>query len=163
MDGSLPGSKIHGIFQARILEWAAVSFSREPSPPRDQTCVSCIDRWILYHWATREARMTLSSTYFYICPPCPSMSIHVHLSSMSSKFPVWLRWLRVCLQCGSLRFNPWIGNFPREGSGTLLQYSCLENPMNRGAWWATVCGVTKSRTRLNDFLTTGPWGKSLAW
>ena len=75
VDCSQPGFSIHGIFQARILEWAAVSFSREPSPPRDQTCVSCIDRWILYHWATREARMTLSSTYFYICP---SMSIHVH-------------------------------------------------------------------------------------
>ena len=37
-----------------------------------------------------------------------------------------------------------------EGSGTLLQYSCLGNPMDRGAWWATVHGVGKSRTQLND-------------
>ena len=42
----------------------------------------------------------------------------------------------------------------REGNGTSLQYSCLENPMNRGAWWAAVHGVTKSWTRLSDFTFT---------
>ena len=42
MDCSLPGSSIHGIFQARVLEWVAVSFSRESSRPRDWTWVSCI-------------------------------------------------------------------------------------------------------------------------
>ena len=41
-----------------------------------------------------------------------------------------------------------------EGSGTPLQYSCLENPMDGRAWWATVHGVTKSRTRLSDFTFT---------
>ena len=40
------------------------------------------------------------------------------------------------------------------GNGTPLQYSCLENPMNRGAWWAAVHGVAKSRTRLSDFTFT---------
>ena len=39
----------------------------------------------------------------------------------------------------------------REGNGTPLQYSCLENPMDRGAWWAAVLGVAKSRARLSDF------------
>ena len=39
---------------------------------------------------------------------------------------------------------------PGEGTGNPLQYSCLENPMDRGAWWATVPGVAKSRTRLRD-------------
>ena len=38
-----------------------------------------------------------------------------------------------------------------EGNGAPLQYSCLENPMDGGAWWAAVHGVVKSRTRLNDF------------
>ena len=38
-----------------------------------------------------------------------------------------------------------------EGNGTPLQYSCLENPTDGGAWWAVVHGVTKSRTRLSDF------------
>ena len=41
-----------------------------------------------------------------------------------------------------------------EGSGSPLQYSCLENPMDGGAWWAAVHGVAKSRTRLNDFSFT---------
>src|SRR5574341_351477 len=43
---------------------------------------------------------------------------------------------------------------PGGGNGNLLQYSCLENPMDRGAWWAVVHGVTKSRTRLSDFTFT---------
>ena len=42
----------------------------------------------------------------------------------------------------------------REGNGTPLQYSCLENPMDRGAWWAAVHGVSKSRTQLSDFTFT---------
>ena len=42
--------------------------------------------------------------------------------------------------------NKAVDVFLREGSDTLLQYSCLENPMDGEAWWATVHGVTKSRT-----------------
>ena len=56
-DFSLPGSSVHGIFQARILEWVALCYSRGTSGPRDRTCVSCIScigRHILYHWATWE-------------------------------------------------------------------------------------------------------------
>ena len=44
--------------------------------------------------------------------------------------------------------------FLGEGNSTPLQYSCLENPMDGGAWWAAVHGVTKSRTRLSDFTFT---------
>ena len=64
MDCSLPGSMVHGIFQARVLEWVAICFSGRSSPPRDWTWVSCIG----------------------------------------------------------------------EGNGNPLQYSCLENPMEGGAW-----------------------------
>ena len=42
----------------------------------------------------------------------------------------------------------------REGNGTPLQYSCLENPMDKGAWWAAVHQVAKSRMRLSDFTFT---------
>ena len=51
------GSSVHGIFQAKILKWVAISYSRGSSPPRDQTSVSCVSYTgrILYHWATREA------------------------------------------------------------------------------------------------------------
>ena len=61
MDCSPPGSSVHGISQTRILEWVAMSFFRGSSWPRDQTHVSSTDRWILHHWATREARHHLST------------------------------------------------------------------------------------------------------
>ena len=46
---------------------------------------------------------------------------------------------------GDVGSIPGSGRSPGEGSGTPLQYSCLENPMERGAWWATVHGVAKSQ------------------
>ena len=49
MDYSPPGSSVHGILQAGILEWVAISYSRGSSQPRGQTCVSCMGRQILYH------------------------------------------------------------------------------------------------------------------
>ena len=58
MDCSLPGSSVHGIFQARILEWVAIWFSKGSSWPRVQTHIShiaCIGRQILYCWDTGEA------------------------------------------------------------------------------------------------------------
>ena len=61
MDCSLPCSSVHGIFQAIILEWVAISSSRRYSWLRDQTHVSCTGRWILYHWATRETMSRFSS------------------------------------------------------------------------------------------------------
>ena len=53
MDCSAPGSSVHRIFQAGILEWVAISFSRGSSQSRDGTrvsCISCIGRWILFLW-----------------------------------------------------------------------------------------------------------------
>ena len=55
MDCSQPGSSVHGIFQARILELVAISYSRGSSWPRDRTCVSWIARQILYHCITWKA------------------------------------------------------------------------------------------------------------
>ena len=55
---------------------------------------------------------------------------------------------------GDLGSIPGLGRSPGEGNGNPLQYSCLENSMDGGAWWATVHGVTKSRTRLSDFTFT---------
>ena len=52
---------------------------------------------------------------------------------------------------GDLGLIPGSERSPGEGNGNPLQYSCLENPMDRGAWWATVHGVAKSQTRLSNF------------
>ena len=72
-----PGSSVHGIYQARILEWIAISYPRGSSQPRDWTQVSYIGKWILYHWATWEAHfiynyiyMSSSSTFITLCTFC---------------------------------------------------------------------------------------------
>ena len=51
---------------------------------------------------------------------------------------------------GDLGSIPGLGRSPEEGNGNSLQYSCLENPMDRGAWQSTVHGVAKSWTQLSD-------------
>ena len=61
MDCSLPSSSIHGIFQARILEWIAISFSRGSSQSRDGTQVSCIAGRLLTLWGTGEMKWINSS------------------------------------------------------------------------------------------------------
>ena len=69
MDCSPPGSFVHGICQAGILEWTAISSSRGSSPPRDRThvsYVSCFDRWILYHYHHLGSS---SLGYIQICLP----------------------------------------------------------------------------------------------
>ena len=75
---------------------------------------------------------------------------------------------------GDLGSIPGSGRSPGEGNGNPLQYSCLENPMDGGAWWATVHGIEKSRTRLSDFTSLhffnldsekamAPHSSTLAW
>ena len=78
MDCNPPGSSVYEISQARILEWVVISFSRESSWPRKITRTSCIGRWVLYHWATKEAHrgclITISCyccdglTTLFVCP-----------------------------------------------------------------------------------------------
>ena len=57
--------------------------------------------------------------------------------------PWWLSGKESACQCRRCRFNSWVGKIPWRGNGNPLQYSCLENSMGRGAWWAAVHGVTK--------------------
>ena len=54
---------------------------------------------------------------------------------------------------------PGLGRSPGEGNGNPLQYSCLENPMEGGAWWATVHGVARCRTRLSQTSTVLKYSK----
>ena len=64
MDSSLPGSSVHRILQARVLEWLTISPFRGSSQSRNQThisCVSCIGRWILHHWTTWKALLCYGS------------------------------------------------------------------------------------------------------
>ena len=84
MDCSQAGSSVHGIFQARILEWVAISYFKGPSQPKDQiwvSCVSCISRQILYHGATWEALRFIAG------PGKPELP---RLSSRALFFSFWL-------------------------------------------------------------------------
>ena len=77
---------------------------------------------------------------------CPEFSQHYHWGfpgSSDSKVSAY--------NAGNLGPIPGSGRSPGEGNGNPFQYSCLENPKDQGAWWATVHGVTKSQTRLSDF------------
>ena len=64
--------------------------------------------------------------------------------------PWWFSGKAATCNAGDTGSIPGLGRSPRDGTGNPLQYSGLENPMDRGAWWATVHGVTKSQTRLSD-------------
>ena len=68
VDLSLPGSSVHGILQAKILEWVAMPSSRGSSPLRDQTglfYVSCIDKWVLYHLTTSATWEALTEVPYH--------------------------------------------------------------------------------------------------
>ena len=72
MNCSAPGSTVHGVVQARILEWVAISSSRGSSKPRDQTrisFISCVGRWILYHCATWEALVIVTKSCLTLATP----------------------------------------------------------------------------------------------
>ena len=72
MDYNPPGSSVHGVFLARILEWVAVSYSRGSSQSWDQVCISCIDR-ILYHCITWEAQGGILLNYKKESAICSNM------------------------------------------------------------------------------------------
>ena len=115
MNCSLVGSSVHGIFQGRILEWVAISFSRGSSQPRDQTCISCTGRWVLYHWALGSWRILFIQMLSCKMSPTGMMrkwiynsvkkehSFTVYVSYWSTKFNVWLN-LTVYCCCTSLYY-----------------------------------------------------------
>ena len=69
---------------------------------------------------------------------------------MTLAFPAGSAGKESACNVGDLSLIPGLGRSPGEGSGYPLQYSCLENSMDRAAWWATVHGVAKSRTQLSN-------------
>ena len=68
--------------------------------------------------------------------------------------PWWLKVKNPPANAGDVGAIPGLGRVPGEGNGNPLQYSCLQNPMDGGAWQATVHGVAKSQTQLSDFTHT---------
>ena len=135
MDCSLLGSSTYGIFQARILEWVAISFSRRSSQPRDWTWVSRIVGRRFTVWATRKVPAVL---LLWV----NSQTRNVFLRHYSQ---VELLVKGTPANAGDPRDMGLIsesGRSPGGGHGNPLQYSCPGNPMDRGAWLATVHRIT---------------------
>ena len=145
MDNSPPGFSVHGISQTRILEWVAISSSRGSSRPRDQT-VSFVSP-------------ALVGGFFTTAPPQKPLNMvrnvkasiavqHIHIfSGILPQGALVVKNLPV--NAGDTRDTasiPGLGRSPGAGSGHPLQYSCLGNPMDRAAWWATVHRVAESDT-----------------
>ena len=90
----------------------------------------------------------ISSVYFYILIQQLTFDILVFINEMSWRycFPGGAVVKNLPANAGDAVFIPKTGRSPGGGHGNPLQYSHLENPMNRGAWWATVQRVAKSQT-----------------
>ena len=116
---------VHGILQARILEWVAFPFSRGSSQPRDPTQVTCIAGGFFTRWATREV----------LCVH------HTHTHTHTYRLPRWLsgKEFTKAREMGSI---PGWGRSPGEEMAT--HYRIL-------AWWATVHGLTISQTWLSNW------------
>ena len=116
-----------GFLQASILEWFTMLSFRGSSQPRDQAQASRIAGRFFTLWATRES-----------------------LIIMVAGFPGGSEGKEPACNARDLGSIPGLGRSPEEGNSYPLQYSCLENSKNRGAWWATIQRVAKSQTWLSN-------------
>ena len=130
MDYGLPDTSVHGISQARILEWSAISFSRGSFWPRDWTNIFCIGRQILYHWATREVQYLLSVQFSHSVisdslpphepqhtrPPGPSPTPRVHPNPCPLSW-----WCHPTISSSVIPFSSCPQSFPASGSFPMSQ------------------------------------------
>ena len=129
MDCSIPGSSIHGIFQARVLGWLAISFFRGSSWPKDWTQVSCTAGRFFTDWATREAQILPMLCYAKSLQSCPTLCDPIDGSPPGSAVPgilqartlewvaisfsnAWKRKVKVkSLSCIRLLATPWTATY----------------------------------------------------
>ena len=123
MDYSLPGSSVCGIFQKRILEQVAISYSRKSSRPRDWTCVSCVSctgRQILYHRTTWDPHV-----YINICV-CVCLCVCVCVYGLVAKSCPTL--------CDPMDCSPWGSSILRIFQAGILEWVVI--PFSRGSLWS---------------------------
>ena len=121
MDCSLPGSSVHGILKARVLEWVAIPFSRGSSPPRVWTWVSCIAGRFFTNWATREA---------------PALLYFILFTWLMSVLPVGFyvpHWERPGLMCSSLSSACQV----KDRLWELLNHCCIHSFLWQISWGST--------------------------
>ena len=123
----------------------------------------------VWTWNWKEAKMPINSRIhqsIVVFPACWNTTQHWKwITTYYNKkrgFPGGSDGKESACSAGDLGSTPELGRSPGEGNGNPLQYSCLENSMDWGAWWATVPGVAKSQTQLSDFTFTFTW-KKMGW
>ena len=135
-DCSPPVFSVHGIFQARIVEWVVIFFSSHTS----KEMYLIYEKWLKSRpeWVWILTGWIIFFSLFYFSRQCRQCGIDNKptLCMMLTSAPPRVQ--KVC---------------PGGGHSNPLQYSCLENPMDRGPWQATVHRVTESRTRLKQLST----------
>ena len=158
IDGSPPGSPVPGILQARTLEWVAISFSNAWKWKVKGKSLSCVRLFTTPWTAAYQAppSMGFSRQEYWSGVPSPSPNILgsaalYPVSGASQMVPVVKNSPASAGDIRDMGFFPGLGRSPGGGHGT--QYSCLDNPMDRGAWWATIHRVKKSQTRLKQLST----------
>ena len=135
MDCCLPGSSVHRILQARTVEWVSMPSSRRSSQPRDRTCL---------------LQLLIAGRFFTTEPlGKPKLIYHAFSKAVNGTS------VNTCssLPGGHLLGSRYWSPSPGVGNGYPLQHSCLENPVDRGAWQAAVHGVARSRTELKQLST----------
>ena len=110
----------------------------------------------MYSWPLNHG---LSSLYPLICRlfPVVNTTVFIVLPYWMIGLPWWLSGKESAYNAGDAGLIPGSGRSPGEGNGNSFQYSCLENPMDRGAWWAIVHGVAKSQTQLSNHHCHARW------
>ena len=93
-----------------------------------------------------------------LIPACASSSTAFHMmySAYILCFPGGSEVKASACNAGDLGLIPGVGRPPEERNGNLLQYPCLENPIDRGVWWATLHRVAVTHTRLSDYICMHP-------
>ena len=145
MDYKLPGSSVHGVFQQEYYSgWPFPSPWDLPDPR--------IEPGSLGLWAD-----SLPSQAPWKAPSLLKHLSKALLNIITTTFCNHLLYNKVkasACNAGDLSSLPGLGRSPGEGNENPLQYCCLENPVDGGAWWATVHRVAKSQTWLSDFTFT---------
>ena len=116
---------------------------RKDRGTRDQIANIC--------WIIEKARIFQKNIYLYLINYAKAYALR---KSLSFCFPGGSEVKASAHNVGDLGSIPGSGRSPGDGNSNPLQYSCLENPMDGGAWWPTVHRVAKSQTRLSDFTFT---------
>ena len=159
MDCSLPGSSAHGIFQARVLEWVAIAFSTciydvclisvqllsEILFWKKNFCFINLKAIALRNPKVRFVPISYAFLFFFYSSFLQKLCLLLSLFG----FPGGTVVKNSPANAGEVGLIPGLGRSPGEVHGNPLQYSCLQNSMDRGAWQATVHGVTKSWTGLS--------------